>query len=183
MVPRLRQQYQEELLPQLMKEHGYSNAMAVPKLVKISVNMGVGGATQDIKELDKAMDELAVITGQRPAMRRARKSIAAFKLRTGMPIGAVVTLRGHRMYEFLDRLITVTLPRVRDFRGVPRRSFDGRGNYTLGLKDQLIFPEVDYTKVDRVRGMNVTICTSAGTDDEARALLEAFGMPFRRDNR
>ena len=183
MVPRLRRQYQEELLPQLMKEHGYSNPMAVPKLVKISVNMGVGGATQDIKELDKAIDELAVITGQRPAMRRARKSIAAFKLRTGMPIGAVVTLRGHRMYEFLDRLITVTLPRVRDFRGVPRRSFDGRGNYTLGLKDQLIFPEVDYTKVDRVRGMNVTICTSAGTDDEARALLEAFGMPFRRDNK
>lgn len=181
MVPRLKKKYDEEILPHLLEERGYGNPMAVPRLVKISVNMGVGSAAQDIKELDAAMEELALITGQRPAVRRARKSIAAFKLRAGMPVGCSVTLRGARMYEFLDRLITITLPRVRDFRGVPRRSFDGRGNYTLGLRDQLIFPEIDYTKVDKVRGMNVTICTSAETDDDARALLDALGMPFRRD--
>lgn len=181
MVPRLKTVYDEEIRPKLFTEGDYGNLMAVPHLVKISVNMGVGGATQDIKELDSAIDELGVITGQRPVVRRARKSIAAFKLREGMPIACSVTLRGAKMYEFLDRLITITLPRVRDFRGVPRRSFDGRGNYTLGLQDQLIFPEVDYTKVDRTRGMNVTICTSADNDDDARALLEAIGMPFRRD--
>jgi len=181
MVPRLKTLYESELMPKLLEERSYGNPMAVPRLVKISVNMGVGAAAQDIKELDAAMEQLALITGQRPSVRRARKSIAAFKLRAGMPIGATVTLRGAHMYEFLDRLITITLPRVRDFRGVPRDSFDGRGNYTLGLKDQLIFPEVDYTKVDKTRGMNVTICTSAGSDDDARALLEAFGMPFRRD--
>ena len=181
MVPRLKERFDSELLPRLMKEREYSNPMAVPRLVKIVLNMGVGTASQDIKELDKAMDELGVISGQKPVVRRARKSIAAFKLRTGMPVGATVTLRGSRMYEFLDRLITIVLPRVRDFRGVPRRSFDGRGNFTLGLKDQLIFPEVDYTKVDRVRGMNVTLCTSAPNDEDARALLEALGMPFKRD--
>ena len=151
MVPRLKKRYDEEILPRLLEERGYGNPMAVPRLVKISVNMGVGSAAQDIKELDAAME------------------------------GCSVTLRGARMYEFLDRLITITLPRVRDFRGVPRRSFDGRGNYTLGLRDQLIFPEIDYTRVDKVRGMNVTICTSAETDDDARALLDALGMPFRRD--
>jgi len=181
MAPRLKESYQKEILPKLLKEGEYGNTMAVPRLVKISVNMGVGQASQDIKELDSAMEELALITGQRPVMRRARKSIAAFKLREGMPVGCSVTLRGQRMYEFLDRLITITLPRVRDFRGVPRRSFDGRGNYTLGLTDQLIFPEIDYTRVDTVRGMNVTICTSAESDDDARALLAALGMPFRRD--
>ncbi len=181
MVPRLKKTYEEEILPKLLKEREYGNTMAVPRLVKISVNMGVGQASQDIKELDSAMEELALITGQQPRVRRARKSIAAFKLREGLPVGCSVTLRGQRMYEFLDRLITITLPRVRDFRGVPRRSFDGRGNYTMGLQDQLIFPEIDYTRVDKVRGMNVTICTSAESDDDARALLEALGMPFRRD--
>lgn len=181
MSARLKQRYDEELKPKLMDEHGYSNPMEVPRLVKISVNMGVGDAAEDIKELDRAMEELALITGQKPAVRRARKSIAAFKLRAGMPVGCKVTLRGTEMYEFLDRLISIALPRVRDFRGVPRRSFDGRGNYTLGLQDQLIFPEVDYTKVDKVRGMNVTICTSAATDEEGRSLLQALGMPFRRD--
>lgn len=181
MATRLQKKYREELLPKLQQERGYKNPMAVPHLVKISVNMGVGSAAQDAKELDVAMDQLAAITGQRPSVRRARKAIAAFKLRAGLPVGCTVTLRGDRMYEFFDRLLSITLPRVRDFRGVPRNSFDGRGNYTLGLKDQLIFLEVDYTKVDKVRGMNVTICTSAATDDDARALLEAFGMPFRRD--
>jgi large subunit ribosomal protein L5 len=180
MAPRLKTFYDEQLLPRLMKDLGEENPMAVPRLVKIVLNMGVGQATQDIKELDKAVDELATITGQQPSVRRARKSIAAFRLRAGMPIGAKVTLRGDRMYEFLDRLIAIALPRVRDFRGVPRDSFDGRGNYSMGLKDQLIFPEIDYTKVDKVRGMNVTICTTAESDDQARALLEGMGMPFRR---
>lgn len=181
MANRLQKVYREEVLPKLQRERGYGNPMAVPCLVKISVNMGVGAAAQDAKELDAAMEQLALITGQRASVRRARKAIAAFKLRAGLPVGCTVTLRGDRMYEFFDRLISITLPRVRDFRGLPRNSFDGRGNYTIGLKDQLIFLEVDYTKVDKVRGMNVTICTSAATDDEARALLEAFGMPFRRD--
>lgn len=181
MEPRLKTKFKEEFLPRLLEEGSYGNPMAVPRLVKIAVNMGVGSASQDIKELDVAMDELSAVTGQKPVVRRARKSIAAFKLRAGLPVGCSVTLRGDRMYEFLDRLLSITLPRVRDFRGVPRTSFDGRGNYTLGLKDQLIFPEVDYTKVDKTRGMNVTICTSAETDDDARALLAAFGMPFRRD--
>ncbi|MFQ5743160.1 MAG: 50S ribosomal protein L5 [Acidobacteriota bacterium] len=180
MAPRLKQFYVEKLRSDLMGELGCENWMAVPRLVKIVLNMGVGNATQDIKELDKAVDELAAITGQRPTIRRARKSVAAFRLRAGMPIGAKVTLRGDRMYEFLDRLIAVALPRVRDFRGVPLDSFDGRGNYTLGLIDQLIFPEVDYTRVDRVRGMNVTICTTAENDDQARALLKGMGIPFRR---
>jgi large subunit ribosomal protein L5 len=181
MNPRLKKLYDEEILPKLLESGDFGNSMAVPRLVKISVNMGIGAASQDIKELDVAMDELAAVTGQRPVVRRARKSIAAFKLREGMPVGCKVTLRGDRMWEFLDRLVNITLPRVRDFRGVPRRSFDGRGNYTLGLKDQLIFPEVDYTKVDKTRGMNVTICTSAETDDDARELLAALGMPFRQD--
>lgn len=180
MAARLKERYNTELRGQLQEELGLSNSMAVPRLLKIVVNVGVGRATQDIKELDRAVDELAVVTGQKPSIRRARKSIASFRLREGMPIGATVTLRGERMFEFLDRLIAIVLPRVRDFRGVPRDSFDGRGNYTLGLQDQLIFPEVDYTQVDRVRGMNVTICTTADSDEPARALLRSLGMPFRQ---
>lgn len=181
MAARLKERYDSEIRGQLQEELGVSNLMAVPRLLKIVVNVGVGRATQDIKELDRAVDELAVITGQKPSIRRARKSVASFRLRQGMPIGATVTLRGNRMFEFLDRLVSIVLPRVRDFRGVPRDSFDGRGNYTMGLKDQLIFPEVDYTKVDRVRGMNVTICTTADTDEQARALLRGLGMPFRQE--
>jgi large subunit ribosomal protein L5 len=176
---RVKERYVKEVVPTLMKERSYPNVMAVPRLRKVVVNMGVGEATQNIKLLDAAIDELGRITGQRPAMRRSRKSIAAFRLRQGMPIAATVTLRGDRMYEFLDRLFNVALPRVRDFRGVPTNSFDGRGNYTLGLKDQLIFPEVDYAKVDKMRGMNVTFVTSARTDEESRLLLQHLGMPFR----
>ncbi|MEC8943826.1 MAG: 50S ribosomal protein L5 [Acidobacteriota bacterium] len=180
MVARLKERYRDDLQGQLQEELGLSNPMAVPKLLKIVVNVGVGRATQDIKELDRAVDELAAITGQKPSIRRARKSVASFRLREGMPIGAKVTLRGERMFEFLDRLISIVLPRVRDFRGVSRDAFDGRGNYTIGLKDQLIFPEVDYTQVDRVRGMNVTICTTAESDEPARALLRSFGIPFQQ---
>jgi len=176
---RMKESYTKEVVPRLMKERNYPNVMAVPRLRKIVVNMGVGEATQNIKLLDAAIDELGRITGQRPAMRRSRKSIAAFRLRQGMPIAATVTLRGDRMYEFVDRLFNVALPRVRDFRGVPTNSFDGRGNYTLGLKDQLIFPEVDYAKVDKMRGMNVTFVTSARTDEESKLLLQYLGMPFR----
>jgi len=180
MAARLKKRYYEELRAQLQEELGLPNPMAVPRLIKIVVNVGVGRATQDIKELDRAVEELAMITGQKPSTRRARKSVASFRLREGMPIGATVTLRGDRMFEFLDRLVSIVLPRVRDFRGVPADAFDGRGNYTMGLKDQLIFPEVDYTKVDRVRGMNVTICTTAESDEPARALLKGLGMPFRQ---
>jgi|TARA_B000000460_G_C21498222_1_gene385037 large subunit ribosomal protein L5 len=180
MVARLKERYRDDLQGQLQEELGLSNPMAVPKLLKIVVNVGVGRATQDIKELDRAVDELAAITGQKPSLRRARKSVASFRLREGMPIGAMVTLRGERMFEFLDRLISIVLPRVRDFRGVSRNAFDGRGNYTIGLKDQLIFPEVDYTQVDRVRGMNVTICTTAESDEPARALLQSLGIPFQQ---
>jgi large subunit ribosomal protein L5 len=179
MQVRLKELYTSDVRPSLMKDRGYTNVMAVPKLEKVSVNMGVGDATQNIKLLDTAMEELAQITGQRPAQRRARKSIAAFKLREGMPIGATVTLRGARMYEFVDRLFNVALPRVRDFRGVPANAFDGRGNYTLGLKDQIIFHEIDYSKVEKLRGMNVTFVTTAKTDDESRLLLKGLGMPFR----
>jgi len=179
MTARIKEQYSKEVVPRLVKERSYANVMAVPRLKKVIVNMGVGEATQNIKLLDAAMDELGKITGQRPAVRRSRKSIAAFKLRKGMPIAATVTLRGDRMYEFVDRLFNVALPRVRDFRGVPTSAFDGRGNYTLGLKDQLIFPEVDYAKVDKLRGMNVTFVTSARTDEESRLLLQYLGMPFR----
>ena len=179
MAARIKDAYVKQVVPRLMKERNYPNLMAVPRLKKIVVNMGVGEATQNIKVLDSAMDELGRITGQRPAVRRSRKSIAAFKLRQGMPIAATVTLRGERMYEFVDRLFNVALPRVRDFRGVPTNSFDGRGNYTLGLKDQLIFPEVDYAKVEKLRGMNVTFVTSARTDEESRLLLQYLGMPFR----
>jgi len=176
---RLRQAYSEEIAPRLMKERDYPNVMAIPKLQKIVVNMGVGEATQNAKLIDSAMDELARIVGQRPTVRRARKSVASFKLREGMPIGVSVTLRGQRMYEFADRLFNVALPRVRDFRGVSTSAFDGRGNYTLGLADQIVFPEIDYAKVEKLRGMNVTFVTSARTDEESRLLLSFLGMPFK----
>lgn len=179
MAARLRDRFHKEIAPALQKELALKNPMAVPRLHKIVVNMGVGEATQNAKILDPAVGELGQITGQKPVVTRAKKSIAAFKVREGMPIGAMVTLRGDRMYEFLDRLLNVVLPRVRDFRGVSTKSFDGRGNYTLGLRDQLIFPEIDYAKVDKLKGMNVTIVTTAKNDTEARALLRSFGMPFR----
>jgi large subunit ribosomal protein L5 len=176
---RLRERFEKEVAPSLMKEFELKNPMAVPRIDKVVVNMGVGEATQNAKVLDPAVAELQQIAGQKPVITKAKKSIAAFKVREGMPIGAMVTLRGDRMYEFLDRLINVALPRVRDFRGVSTKSFDGRGNYTLGLRDQLIFPEIDYAKVDKLKGMNVTIVTTARTDDQARALLKGLGMPFR----
>ena len=179
MAARVKENYVKQIVPRLMKERSYTSVMAVPKLEKIVINMGVGEATQNIKLLDAAVDELGRIAGQKPALRRAKKSIAAFKLRQGMPIAATVTLRGDRMYEFCDRLFNVALPRVRDFRGVPGNAFDGRGNYTLGLKDQIIFPEIDYSKVDKLRGMNVTFVTTARTDEESKLLLTYLGMPFR----
>jgi large subunit ribosomal protein L5 len=178
-MSRLRDRYVKEVIPSLKKEYSYKNIMAVPKLKKIVVNMGVGEAIQNAKLLDAASDELSLITGQRPIVTRAKKSIASFKLRKGMAIGCSVTLRGERMYEFFDRLVNVALPRVRDFRGLSTKSFDGRGNYTLGLKDQLIFPEIDYAKVSKVKGMNVCLVTTAGSDDEARTLLRLLGLPFR----
>jgi large subunit ribosomal protein L5 len=178
--PRLKVRYSKEIVPALMKHFSYKNVMAVPKLEKIVINMGLGEAIANAKILDVAVDEISRIAGQRPVITRAKKSIANFKLRQNMPIGAAVTLRGDRMFEFLDRLTSVVLPRVRDFRGVSMKSFDGRGNYTLGLRDQLIFPEISYEKVDKIRGMNVTIVTTARNDDEARELLRQFGMPFRQ---
>ena len=177
---RMRVRYSKEIIPALMKHFKYTNVMAVPKLEKIVINMGLGEAIANAKLLDVATDELGRIAGQKPVVTRAKKSIANFKLRQSMPIGAAVTLRGEKMFEFLDRLVSVVLPRVRDFRGVSTKSFDGRGNYTLGLRDQLIFPEISYEKVDKIRGMNVTIVTTARTDDEARELLKQMGMPFRQ---
>src|SRR6476661_3602530 len=177
--PRLKERFGKEVAPALMKEFDLKNPMAVPHLHKIIVNMGVGEATQNAKILDPAVHELGQITGQKPIVTRAKKSIAAFKVREGMPIGAMVTLRGDRMYEFFDRLVNIVLPRVRDFRGVSTKSFDGRGNYTIGLHDQLIFPEIDYAKVDKLKGMNVTIVTTARDDNQARTLLKHMGMPFR----
>ena len=179
MAARLREKYQKEIKPALQKELGLENSMAVPRLDKIVINMGLGEATQNTKLLDPLVADLAHITGQKPVTTKAKKSIAAFKVRENMPIGAMVTLRGDTMYEFLDRLISVALPRVRDFRGVSTKSFDGRGNYTLGIRDQLIFPEIDYSKVEKLKGMNITIVTSAQDDNSARALLRQFGMPFR----
>lgn len=179
-MARLREKYNSEVVAALMKEFNYPNVMAVPKIEKIVVNVGVGEAIQNTKLLDAASDDLAIITGQRPVIRRARKAIAAFKLRQGMPIGACVTLRGDRMYEFLDRLLNIALARVRDFRGVSPRSFDGRGNYTIGIKDQLIFPEIDIGKTDQLRGMNITVVTTARTDEEAHFLLKTMGMPFAK---
>jgi len=181
MAPRLKERYKNEVVPALMKEFSYANPMAVPRLRKVVINMGLGEAIQNAKLLDSASQELAQITGQKPVITRARKSIANFKLRKNMPIGAMVTLRGDRMYEFVDRLMNVALPRVRDFRGLSTRSFDGRGSYTLGLRDQLVFPEVDYSKVDKTKGMNISIVTDARTDAEAMALLRHLGMPFRAE--
>ncbi|MBM3736206.1 MAG: 50S ribosomal protein L5 [Acidobacteria bacterium] len=180
MPARLRQHYTSKVIPALTKEFSYPNVMAVPKIEKVSINIGMGEATQNAKLIDGAVAELGAIAGQRPVVCKARKSVAAFKVREGMPIGVMVTLRGDRMYEFMDRLMNVALPRVRDFRGVSSKSFDGRGNYTLGLKDQLIFPEIDYNKVDKVKGMNICITTTAGTDAEGLALLKHLGMPFRQ---
>jgi large subunit ribosomal protein L5 len=177
--PRLKRLYREEVVPTLMKEFGYPHHLAVPRLEKIVLNIGLGEAVSNQKAIGHAMNDLAAITGQRPVVTRARKSIAAFRLRKGMPIGVMVTLRGNRMWDFLDRLIGIALPRIRDFRGVSPKSFDGRGNYTLGLREQLVFPEVDYDKIDKVRGLEVTIVTTARTDREARRLLELLGMPFR----
>ena len=178
-MARLKEAYLKRVVPAMTKEFGYTNPMAVPKVSKISVNIGLGEATGNSKLMDGAVNELSLIAGQRPVINKARKSIAAFKLREGMAIGCSVTLRGDRMYEFLDRLVSVTLPRVRDFRGVSSKSFDGRGNYTLGIKDQLIFPEIDYNKVEKTKGMNICITTSAKTDAEGLALLKHLGMPFR----
>ena len=178
-MTRLKEKYQKDVIPALQKEFGYKNVMAVPKNEKVVVNMGLGEATANAKLIDTGADEVARITGQKPVTRRAKKSIAAFKVRKGMPIASMVTLRGERMWEFLDRLMSIALPRVRDFKGVSPRGFDGRGNYTLGLKDQLLFPEIDYMKVDKARGMNVSVVTTAKTDEEARKLLQFMGMPFR----
>jgi large subunit ribosomal protein L5 len=179
-APRLKRRYLDEVAPKLAQEFGLENPMAVPRLEKISLNIGLGEAIQNIKLLDDAVEELAALAGQRPTITRAQKSIASFKLRAGMPIGCRVTLRGDRMWEFLDRLISVALPRVRDFRGVPARSFDGRGNYTMGVREHTVFPEIDVNKVDKVKGMNITIVTTAGNDERARYLLQELGMPFAR---
>jgi large subunit ribosomal protein L5 len=178
-MARLKEKYNKEIAPAIAKEFGIVNPMAVPKITKIVVNMGVGEAIANAKILDVAVEELKSITGQKPVVTKAKKSIASFKLREGMSIGAMVTLRGERMYEFLDRLISVAIPRIRDFRGVSPKAFDGRGNYTLGIREQLIFPEIDFNKVDKTRGMNISIITTAANDEQSRALLKAFGMPFR----
>ena len=178
-MSRLRDRYSKEVAPALAKEFGYKNVMAIPKIEKVVVNMGLGEATGNAKIVDTGVDEIARVTGQKPVVTRAKKSIAQFKVRQGMPIGTMVTLRGDRMWEFLDRLISIALPRVRDFRGVSQKGFDGRGNYTLGLKDQLLFPEIDYMKVDKARGMNISVVTTAKTDEESRKLLQLLGMPFR----
>jgi large subunit ribosomal protein L5 len=179
-MTRLREKYTKEVVPALTKAFGYTNVMAVPRIEKVVVNMGLGEATSNAKIIDTGADELARITGQKPVTRRSKKSIAQFKVRKGQPIGAMVTLRGPRMWDFLDRLMSIALPRVRDFKGVSPKGFDGRGNYTLGLKDQLLFPEIDYMKVDKARGMNVSVVTTAKTDEEARKLLQFMGMPFRQ---
>jgi large subunit ribosomal protein L5 len=179
-APRLKDKYRSEVVAKLMAERGYGNVNQVPRFDKIVVNMGVGGATQDAKLLDAAIGDLRIITGQQPMTTRAKKSIASFKLRKGMPIGAKVTLRGDRMWEFMDRLLATALPRIRDFRGINPSSFDGRGNYSMGVDEQLIFPEIDYDKVDRTRGMDITFVTTANTDEECRSLLDAFGFPFKR---
>jgi len=178
-MSRLKQRYEKEIVPALKKEFGYSNVMAIPKIEKIVVNMGLGEATSNAKIVDTGVDEIGKITGQKAVVTRAKKSIAQFKVRQGMPIGTMVTLRGERMWDFLDRLISVALPRVRDFRGVSTKGFDGRGNYTLGLKDQLLFPEIDYMKVDKARGMNISVVTTAKSDEESRKLLQLLGVPFR----
>jgi large subunit ribosomal protein L5 len=178
-IPRLKEKYRKEVVPSLMKRFGYRNLMQVPKLEKIVINIGVGEAIQNVKFLESSINDLTIITGQKPIMRRAKKSISNFKLREGAPIGCCVTLRKDRMLDFYDKLVNIAIPRIRDFRGVPAKSFDGRGNFNLGLKEQLIFPEIDYDKVEKIRGMNITICTTAKTDEEGLELLKALGMPFR----
>jgi len=178
-MTRLKEKYEQEIAPKLMEQFQYKSPMEIPRIKKIVLNMGLGEAIQNIKILDSATDELGKISGQKPVVTRARQSIAAFKLRKGMPIGCMVTLRGTRMYEFFDKLVNIALPRVRDFRGISSKALDGRGNYTLGVKEQIIFPEIDYDKIDKIKGMNITIVTSARTDDEARTLLAQMGMPFR----
>ncbi|MBI5893573.1 MAG: 50S ribosomal protein L5 [Deltaproteobacteria bacterium] len=178
-MARLKDIYKKDILPAMVKEFKYKNAMQAPKIEKVVINVGLGEAVQDIKVVDSAVNDITAITGQKPVVTKAKKSIATFKLRAGMPIGCMVTLRGERMYEFLDRFLNFSLPRVRDFRGVSDKSFDGRGNYTLGIKEQIIFPEVDYDKIGKIRGMNITITTTAKTDEEAKALLKYFGMPFK----
>jgi len=180
MTPRLKEFYNKEAVPALMKERSYSNVMQVPKLTKITLNMGLGEAVKDAKVIEAAVRDMTAIAGQKPVVTKARKSIATFKLREGMPIGCKVTLRGTRMYEFLDRLINFSMPRIRDFKGVSDKSFDGRGSYTFGIKEQIMFPEIEYDKIDKIRGMNITFNTTAPTDEEAKALLKQFGMPFRR---
>lgn len=179
-MSRLKERYTSEVAPALQKEFGYANVMAIPKITKVVINLGLGEATQNAKIVDVAADELMRIAGQKPVVTRAKKSIAQFRVRQGMPIGTMVTLRGDRMFDFLDRLISMSLPRVRDFRGIPTKGFDGRGNYTLGLKDQLLFPEIDYMRVDKPRGMNITVVTTAKTDEESRRLLQLLGFPFRQ---
>jgi large subunit ribosomal protein L5 len=179
-MPRLLDKYKKEIVPAMTRDFGYKNVMQVPKVTKVSVNMGLGEAVQNPKIIDACLEELAALTGQKPVITRSKKAIAGFKLRAGLPIGVTVTLRSDRMYEFLDRLMTLALPRVRDFRGISPKGFDGRGNFTLGLKEQIIFPEINYDKVQKVKGMNITVVTTAKTDDEARKLLTYFGMPFRK---
>ncbi len=182
MSDRLKNQYKETIVPKLMEQFGYTNIHQVPKLSKVTVNRGLGEASQNAKALESSVAELAVITGQKPVVTRAKKSVAGFKIREGMPVGVMVTLRGERMYNFVDRLINLALPRIRDFRGVSEKSFDGRGNYTLGMREQLVFPEIEYDSIDRIRGMDITIVTTANTDEEGRALLTEMGMPFRNRN-
>ena len=177
--PRLRKKYKDEIVPQLMKDFGFKNVMQVPKLNRIVVNMGLGEAVQNAKLIESAVEELSVITGRKPVITSAKKSIATFKLREGMPIGVMVTLRGEQMYDFLDRLVSIALPRTRDFKGISPKAFDGRGNYTLGIREQIVFPEINYDKIDRIKGMNVTLVTTAETDEQGRALLKSLGMPFR----
>ncbi len=177
--PRLRKKYTDEVVPQLMKDFGFKNVMQVPKLERIVVNMGLGEAVQNAKLIESATEELSAITGRKPVVTRAKKSIATFKLREGMPIGVMVTLRGEQMYDFLDRLVALALPRTRDFKGISPKAFDGRGNYTLGIREQIVFPEINYDKVDRIKGLNVTFVTTAKTDEQGRALLKSLGMPFR----
>ncbi len=179
-VPRLKQRYRDDVVPALMREFGYRNVMQVPRIEKVCINVGLGEAVQNAKAVEAASNDIALISGQKPVVTRARKSIANFKLRRGMPIGLMVTLRGDRMWEFLDRLMNAALPRIRDFQGVPPDSFDGRGNYSLGIREQVIFPEIDYDKIDRVRGLQVNIITTARTDEEGKRLLELLGMPFAR---
>lgn len=180
-APRLKQRYREEIVPELLKEFGYRNVMQVPKVTKVVVNVGLGEAVQNARALDGCAEDIATITGQKPVITRAKRSISNFKIREGVPIGVTVTIRGNRMYEFLDRLINVALPRIRDFHGVPAEAFDGRGNYALGIREQLIFPEIDYDKIDRIRGMQVIIVTTARTDEEGKRLLQLMGMPFSRN--